>query len=91
MLIQFPTQGIYSVGFLTRPVPHQIICKDNKRYINIYVPMTNPTHGFFIMVQEDEYIKTDLTRQEAISLIISGGILQPERYTTRKECESFEN
>lgn len=87
VLVQFPIEGVYSVGFLTRTVPHQILCKDNKQYINIYIPMTpNPTHGFFIMVPEGEYIETDLTRQEATSLIISGGILQPERYTTKKNC-----
>lgn len=87
VLVQFPVEGVYSVGFLTRAVPHKMLCKDNKRYINIYIPMTpNPTHGFFIMVPEGEYIETDLTRQEATSLIISGGILQPERYAKRKEC-----
>ncbi|MBI2352642.1 DUF502 domain-containing protein [Candidatus Dependentiae bacterium] len=81
VLVQFPLQGVYSIGFLTREVPHQMLCKDNKKYINIYIPMTpNPTHGFFIMVPEGEYIVTDLTRQEATSLIISGGILQPDRY-----------
>lgn len=81
VLVQFPLQGVYSIGFLTREVPHQMFCKDNKKYINVYIPMTpNPTHGFFIMVPEGEYIETDLTRQEATSLIISGGILQPDRY-----------
>lgn len=88
VLIQFPIQGVYSVGFLTRAVPHQILSKDAKKYINVYIPMTpNPTHGFFIMVPEGEYIETDLTRQEATSLIISGGILQPERYVKKEESE----
>lgn len=88
VLIQFPIQGVYSIGFLTRVVPHQMLCKDSKKYINVYIPMTpNPTHGFFIMVPEGEYIETDLTRQEATSLIISGGILQPERYVKKEHCE----
>ncbi len=88
VLVQFPTPGIYSIGFLTKTVPCQMLHKDSKQYINIYIPMTpNPTHGFFVMVPEGEYIVTDLTRQEATSLIISGGILQPERYCTTKVKE----
>ena len=85
VLVQFPKEGVYSIGFLTRIVPDQMLAKDEKEYINIYIPMTpNPTHGFFIMVPKGDYIETDLTRQEATSLIISGGILQPERYMKKK-------
>lgn len=85
VIVEFPLKGIYSVGFLTSQVPHQIAPKTDKIYVNIYIPTTpNPTTGFFVMVPEGEYMETDLTRQEATALIISGGILQPERYVKKQ-------
>lgn len=81
VVIEFPIKGAYSIGFLTSQVPHQISPKTDEVFVNIYIPTTpNPTTGFFVMVPEGEYTETDLTRQEATALIISGGILQPERY-----------
>jgi uncharacterized membrane protein len=37
------------------------------------------------MVPEKEITVVNLTRQEAMALIISGGILQPERFSKRGE------
>ncbi len=79
--VQFPRPGIYSIGFLTSQVPPEIAPETNKIFYNIYIPTTpNPTTGFFIVLPEDQFHHANLTRQEAITLIISGGILQPERY-----------
>lgn len=81
VIVEFPLKGIYSIGFLTSQVPHQISPKHDEKFVNIYIPTTpNPTTGYFVMVPEGAYTETDLTRQEATALIISGGILQPERY-----------
>jgi len=86
VIVEFPIEGAYSVGFLTSQVPHQITPKTGKVYVNIYIPTTpNPTTGFFVMIPEGEYMETDLTRQEATALIISGGILQPERYVKKNQ------
>lgn len=82
--VEFPRPGIYSIGFLTSEVPVEIAPNDKATYYNIYIPTTpNPTTGFFIVLPKDQFHHANLTRQEAITLIISGGILQPERY--RKE------
>lgn len=87
VIVEFPLKGIYSIGFLTSQVPHQISPKTDIRFVNIYIPTTpNPTTGYFVMVPEGQYIETDLTRQEATALIISGGILQPERYIKTPKC-----
>lgn len=82
--VQFPRPGIYSIGFLTSQVPSEIAPEANKNYFNVYIPTTpNPTTGFFIVLPENEFHHANLTRQEAITLIISGGILQPERYVKK--------
>lgn len=79
--LEFPRQGVYSIGFLTSEVPEKIAPNTEKTYYNVYVPTTpNPTTGFFVVLSKDQFSHANLTRQEAITLIISGGILQPKRH-----------
>lgn len=84
--LEFPRPGIYSLGFLTSEVPAEIAPDKTKIYYNVYIPTTpNPTTGFFVVLPKDQFHHANLTRQEAITLIISGGILQPDRY--KKESD----
>lgn len=80
VLVQFPRQGIYSLGFLTSELPHSIAPEQSKKFFNIFIPTTpNPTSGYFVIISEQNFTTIDLTRQEAMAMIISGGIIQPER------------
>ncbi len=84
--LEFPRPGIYSIGFLTSEVAPELAPEKTKTYYNVYIPTTpNPTTGFFVVLSKDQFHHADLTRQEAIALIISGGILQPDRYKKEKE------
>lgn len=84
VLVEFPRQGVFSIGFLTAQVPEEIAPAQHKKFYNVYIPTTpNPTTGYLIMVSEGDYQVVDMTRQEAMSLIISGGIIQPDRFTRK--------
>jgi uncharacterized membrane protein len=78
VIVQYPRPGIYSIGFLTKDIPSEI-SKDN--LVGVYIPHTpNPASGNFIMIPSENIQEIDLTRQEATALIISGGIVQPNRF-----------
>lgn len=85
VLIEFPRPGLYSLGFLTSKVPPKLSpcdIKDSscKTFYSIFLPNTpNPTTGFYVIAAEEDFKTTELTRQEAMTIIISGGIIQPER------------
>lgn len=80
VMIPFPGQTVYSLGFLTSEVPADIIGSEEK-YFHVFVPTTpNPTSGFLVQVAQKDLKIIDLTRQEAMSLIISGGIIKPDRF-----------
>lgn len=88
ILVEFPRKGTYSIGFLTNEIPCPLPSLEKKEetdeYHTVFVPHTpNPTSGFFILVPTRECISTDLSRQEAMTMIISGGIIQPQRWNTR--------
>lgn len=77
--IEFPRPGIYSIGFLANQVDAKIAPDTNKKYHSIFIPTTpNPTSGFLVIVPEDHIEIIEITRQEAMAMIISGGIIQPE-------------
>ncbi len=81
VIIEYPRQGIYSIGFLTKDIPHEI---SNKNLCGVYIPHTpNPASGNFVMVPQDSIFETNLSRQEATAMLISGGIVQPNRYTQK--------
>lgn len=90
VLVEFPRAGSYSIGFLTQELPSNVIPTPSKNYHSIFVPHTpNPTTGFFLLVAEDQFLITDLTRQEAMALVISGGIVQPDRLFRKINKEDY--
>lgn len=84
VVVEFPREGMYSIGFLTSEVPAAIAPEPDKKFFKIFIPTTpNPTTGFLISATEDDFKTVDLSKQEAMTLIMSGGIVQPERYSRR--------
>lgn len=83
--IEFPRQGIYSLGFLTSEVNPDTAPDKDKIYYNVYIPTTpNPTTGFFVILTRDQFKHANISRQDAVALIISGGILQPPHQPAKK-------
>lgn len=79
VLVEFPRKDLFSIGFLTSEEP-MITPGTDKKYYNIFIPTTpNPTTGYFIILAESEIKVIDISRQDAMALIISGGIIQPEK------------
>jgi len=77
VLIDFPHRDMKSVGFVTR------VLHDEATGIElaaVYVPTTpNPTSGYLEVVPMDQLIPTDWTVDQAMTFIISGGAVSPER------------
>ncbi len=81
VLIEFPRKNMYSLGFLTSKMSQQLTPNVDEKYFSIFIPTTpNPTSGYFIMLPEKDIMVVDLSHQEAMALIISGGIIQPDRF-----------
>jgi uncharacterized membrane protein len=78
VLVEYPRKGIYSIGFLTSDSKGEIQNKTEKKLINIFIPTTpNPTSGILLMVPQDEVIALNMNVEEAMKLVISGGIVAP--------------
>lgn len=79
VLIQFPREGAYAIGFLTSNSRAEIKSKTDKQLKNIFVPTTpNPTSGFLVMLPEDQVKELDMSVGEGMKFIISGGAVVPD-------------
>ncbi len=83
VFLEYPRKGIYTIGFVTSEKGIHVDGKNE--CISVFVPTSpNPTSGFYIAVPKEQIIKTDFTIDEAFRLIVSGGIILPERKNVGK-------
>ena len=79
VLVQYPRQGTWAVGFATKENKGEIKQKTNTDLINVFVPTTpNPTSGFLLMFPKEELIYLDMTFEEASKFIVSAGTSNPK-------------
>lgn len=89
LLLEFPRKGMYSIGFLTSEFPPQLTPEGTAEiYYSVFIPMTpNPTNGFFVVVPQSECTELALGVQEAMTLVMSGGIILPEKLRKNEEIK----
>lgn len=78
VLIQFPKNGHYCFAFVTGMTHGEIQAISPDPLLNVYVPTSpNPTSGYFLLVPEKEVVPLDISVEEAMKLIVSGGLYTP--------------
>ena len=77
VLLDFPRRGLRSVGFVTREFPQPTaLCAEPSALV--FVPTTpNPTTGFLVAIPQRELQVLDITVEQGVKLLISGGLLTP--------------
>jgi uncharacterized membrane protein len=76
VLVEYPRDGIYSVGFITSEQPDEIETKTMKKCVRVFIPTTPiPTGGFLIVVPEEKVVKLGMSVADGIKYIISMGAL----------------
>ena len=79
VLVEFPREGIYSIGFITSEQRDEVQQKTREKVVCVFVPTTpNPTSGFLILVPEEKVTKLDMSVADGIKYIVSLGSLSPE-------------
>lgn len=78
VMVEFPRNGIYSIGFITSEQNAEIQMRTKERVVSVFIPTTpNPTTGFLIMVPENQVTKLDMSVADGIKFIISLGSVSP--------------
>lgn len=78
VLVEYPAKGIWSVGFLTNEGFKEARDKTGRELVQVFIATTpSPFTGFLILVPKEEVKFLDMSVEEGVKLIVSGGILNP--------------
>ena len=70
--LEYPRKGLWTLAMVTGESKD----KEGKEYYHLFVPTTpNPTSGYMIYALKSDTTKTKLNVEEALKIIISGGML----------------
>ena len=76
VFIEYPRKEIWTMSMVTG----ESINESGEEFYHIFVPTTpNPTSGFMLYILQKDTIKTDITIEEGLKIIISGGMLAPTK------------
>ena len=79
-LVEFPSPGMWSIVLISQPPSVEIAnsLPGQEEHISVFLPCApNPTTGFFFYVPRADVIDLDITVEQAMSVLISAGIIQP--------------
>ena len=78
VLVEFPRPGIRSIGLITS----QMYDAEGQEVLSVYVPTTPiPSSGFLVIVPSSQVTHLEMTVDEALSVIVSGGILSEKIFS----------
>ena len=86
VLVEYPRRGIWAIAFITGRTEGEVQNITEEECINIFLPTTpNPTSGFLLFVPKKDLVSLSMTVEEAIKMVISGGIVTPPDRRTDEE------
>jgi uncharacterized membrane protein len=78
--VEYPRPGVYTLGFVTRAGVTMTSSRDRglEGYTLVFLPTgPNPTSGWMAAIPDGEAIPLDMTIEEGLKLIVSGGLVIP--------------
>jgi uncharacterized membrane protein len=78
ILVEYPRRGLWVIGFVTGSTKEEVARRIDGEMVNVFVPTTpNPTSGFLLFCPRDEVIFMNMSVEDAVKLVVSGGIVTP--------------
>ena len=82
VFVEYPRKGAWTLGFVTG----QSTGIDGTEFIHLFIPTTpNPTSGWALFVPEDDVIPSEMTVEQGLKALISGGALTPPVMKLRRK------
>lgn len=89
VLVEYPRRGMWVIAFITGKTQGEVQAITEEEVINLFVPTTpNPTSGFLIFVPKQDIVPLSMNVEEALKMVISGGIVTPPDHRTPEQIEA---
>jgi uncharacterized membrane protein len=79
-IVEFPSPGMWSIVLISQPPSVEIenSLPGQEEHVSVFLPCApNPTTGFFFYVPKSKIIEIDMNAEDAATLIMSAGVVQP--------------
>jgi uncharacterized membrane protein len=77
-LVEYPRHGVWTLGFITGTTVGEVQERTSDEVVNVFLPTTpNPTSGFLLFVPRQDIILLEMSIEDGIKMVISGGIVTP--------------
>jgi uncharacterized membrane protein len=85
VLVEYPRLGVWTVGFVTSETRTELpTAAGVVRALMVFFPTTpNPTSGWLAVVPERDILEIDLSIEEGVKLVVSGGLVTPASMSKR--------
>ncbi len=91
-LVEFPSPGMWSIVLISH-APNEDIAANfpgGEEHAAVFLPCApNPTTGFFFYVPKAKLIEIDMSAEEAATLIMSAGVVQPGSNDAQKKVAAL--
>ncbi len=78
-LVEYPRRGLYAIGFVTGERVGEVQEKTAHQVFSVFIPTTpNPTSGVLLLVPREELTFLEMSVEDGLKLIISGGVVNPK-------------
>jgi uncharacterized membrane protein len=78
VMVEYPKENVWSIGLINGEINHPD--SKDKLYNILIIAAINPTSGFFILVPQNKVVHLNISVEEAMKWIVSGGIVIPDEY-----------
>lgn len=90
LLVQWPREGVWTIGFLTGLPGGDVVNHLPGDYVSVYVPTTpNPTGGYFVMLKRADCIELQMSVDEALTYVISMGVVVPAKRAGKAPAQTL--
>lgn len=78
VLAQYPSKGLWAIGFLTNDSFKEAMEKTGRDLVHVLIATTpSPLTGFLALIPREDLQFLDISVEEGVKLIVSGGIVKP--------------
>lgn len=86
VLVPYPNDFTYSIGFMTNDELSELDAKLGRKVVSVLISTPpSPFSGPIIFIPKEKVKVLDLSMEEAIKFIVSGGLVAPHRYLLKKD------
>lgn len=75
VMVEYPREGVWSVGFVTASAHPVIQTHFSVDMVHVFIPCAPPTAGYLVTVPRTDVKRLEMTVEEGLKLVLSGGIV----------------